>query len=374
MATAGKVPAWSWVFPILGLLFYAAVTVLGIDPALRLSATSLLLIGLLAPILIGTVFAAVHHAETVAAAVGEPFGTLVLTVAVTVIELALIVSVMLTGTSNPELARDTVYAVVMIVCNGLVGLCILAGGLRFREQSFDVTGASIYLAVLIVLATLTLILPNFTRALPGPVYSSSQLVFISLATIALYGVFLFTQTVLHRNYFVPSTQLAVAPANAGQDVGGNASRSHLLLSGIALVLALIAVVLLAKSFAASMHEGLIGLGAPAAVTGVLIALLILMPEAMAALQAAQRNELQKSLNLALGSSLATIGLTIPAVASVNLLLQEQLVLGLEAKEMTLLFMTFSASILTLSTGKTNILFGFLHLVIFGTFLFLSFVP
>jgi Ca2+:H+ antiporter len=374
MAQGGGVPVWSWAFPALGLLFYAAVTVLGIDPALRLNATSLLLIGLLAPVLVGTVFAAVHHAETIAAAVGEPFGTLVLTVAVTVIELALIVSVMLTGTSNPELARDTVYAVVMIVCNGLVGLCILSGGLRFREQSFDVTGASIYLAVLIVLATLTLILPNFTRALPGPVYSSSQLAFISLATIALYGVFLFTQTVLHRNYFVPSTQLTVVPANAGHDAGRGPSRTHLLLSGIALLFALVAVVLLAKSFAAAIHDGLIGLGAPAAVTGVVIALLILLPEAMAALQAAQRNELQKSLNLALGSSLATIGLTIPAVASVNLVLQEQLVLGLDAKEMTLLFMTFSASILTLSTGKTNILFGFLHLVIFGTFLFLSFVP
>ena len=374
MATTGQVPPWSWLFPILGLLFYGTVALLGIDSTLRLSASSLLLLALLAPILVGTVFAAVHHAEAIAAYVGEPFGTLVLTIAVTVIELALIVSVMLTGASNPELARDTVYAVVMIVCNGLVGLCIVSGGLRFREQSFDITGASIYLAVLIVLATLTLILPNFTRALPGPVYSSAQLAFISIATIALYGVFLFTQTVLHRDYFIPSTELAISSGHAATEPRAASSRARLLANGLVLLLALLAVVLLAKSFAASVHEGLLSLGAPGAVTGVIIALLILLPEAMAALQAARRNELQKSLNLALGSSLATIGLTIPAVAAVNLVLQERLVLGLEAKEITLLFMTFSASILTLSTGKTNILFGFLHLVIFGTFLFLSFVP
>jgi Ca2+:H+ antiporter len=366
MTASGRIPVWTWAIPLAGIAFFGITNWLGIggigSSGLIGTAAAILLI----PILIGAVFAAVHHAEEVAAYTGEPYGTLVLTIAVTVIELSLIVSVMLTGEGNPELARDTVYAVVMIVCNGLVGACILFGGLRYREQSFDVTGASIYLAVLIVLATLTLILPNFTRALPGPVYSASQLVFVSIVTIALYAVFLYTQTILHTNYFVSKS--------ASPDEEHRPTQRGAFWGGILLIVAVVAVVLLAKKFAAIVDHGLVAVGAPHAVIGVLIALLVLMPEGMAAVQSARRDQLQKSLNLALGSSLATIGLTIPAVAVVNAVLQKDLVLGLEAKETVLLMMTFAASILTFSTGRTNILYGFLHLVIFGTFLFLTVVP
>lgn len=367
MDTGGRNTVWTWAFPLAGLLFFALAAWLGTEAIDGLSALGIVYAVMLVAVLVGAVFAAVYHAEMVADYTGEPYGTLVLTVAVTVIELALIVSVMLTGKGSPELPRDTVYAVVMIVCNGLVGVCILVGGLRFREQSFDVTGASIYLAVLIVLATLTLILPNYARALPGPVYSNAQLIFVSTATIALYAVFLYTQTILHTAYFVAGT-------TEGPQSGKHVSPRAALLSGLLLVVSVVAVVLLAKTFAAMIDHGLTAWGAPKAVAGVLIALLVLLPESMAALQAARRNALQKSLNLALGSSLATIGLTIPAVATVNVVLQKELVLGLEPKETVLLMMTFAASILTFSTGRTNILYGFLHLVIFGTFLFLTFVP
>ncbi len=368
MAISGRSPVWTWVFPVAGLAFYGAAAWIGTETIESAGAIGAAFGALLIAGLIGSVFAAVYHAEAVADHTGEPYGTLVLTVAVTVIELALIVSVMVTGNGGPELPRDTVYAVVMIVCNGLVGVCILVGCLRFREQSFDVTGASIYLAVLIVLATLTLILPNFTRALPGPVYSSSQLAFVSSATIALYLVFLYTQTILHTGYFVSKKDMSAT------DERGPGSGTAAVINGLLLIVSVVAVVLLAKTFAAMVDHVLTTWGAPKAVVGVLIALLVLMPEGMAALQAARRNELQKSLNLALGSSLATIGLTIPAVAVVNFILQRELILGLAPKEMVLLMMTFAASILTFGTGRTNILYGFLHLVIFGTFLFLTFVP
>lgn len=368
MAPPRKAPAWSWIFPFAGLALFGLISAFGLRMELDGSWLSIVLDASVALVLIGAVFAAVYHSEAIAHFTGEPYGTLILTAAVTVIELALIVSVMLTGESSPSLARDTVYSVVMIVCNGLVGVCILRGGLRFREQSFEVTSVNIYLAVLIVMATITLILPNYAVASPGPVYSDSQLVFISGATVALYGVFLYTQTVRHTAYFVPESDAANGLPDAPH------WRRVILLNGTLLVVALIAVVLLAKKFATVVDQGISTAGAPQAAVGVIIAFLILLPESMSALQAARRDELQKSLNLALGSSLATIGLTVPAVAAVNIVLQEKLVLGLEPKEIALLVMTFAASMLTLGTGRTNILFGFVHLVIFATFLFLTLVP
>jgi Ca2+:H+ antiporter len=311
------------------------------------------------------VFAAVYHAEDVAHITGEPIGTLVLTIAVTVIELALIVSLMLTGKATPTLVRDTVFAVIMIVTTGLVGLCILVGGLRYREQTFDVTSAKIYLAMLIVLTTLTIILPNYTSSAPEHFYSEIQLVFISIATVALYLVFLFTQTVLHRDYFTGERS---APKEMP------ARKNKLVTASFFLCVALVAVVLLAKLFAVVISAGVSAIGAPAGVTGVIIALIVLTPEAIAAVTAASRDNLQKSLNLALGSSLATIGLTIPAIAAANIILQKPLILGLEPRDLALVMMTLAASILTFGTGRTNVLFGFLHLVIFGTFLFFAFVP
>ena len=365
MVHSTRTPVWSWLLPLAGLLLFGVATASGFGDAFASDPVGIATAVLLVPALIGAVFAAVYHAEDVAHITGEPIGTLVLTIAVTVIELALIVSLMLTGKATPTLVRDTVFAVIMIVTTGLVGLCILVGGLRYREQTFDVTSAKIYLAMLIVLTTLTIILPNYTSSAPEHFYSEIQLVFISIATVALYLVFLFTQTVLHRDYFT-------GERNAPKEVP--ARKSKLLTASFFLCVALVAVVLLAKLFAVVISAGVSAIGAPAGVTGVIIALIVLTPEAIAAVTAASRDNLQKSLNLALGSSLATIGLTIPAIAAANIILQKPLILGLEPRDLALVMMTLAASILTFGTGRTNVLFGFLHLVIFGTFLFFAFVP
>lgn len=353
-------PIWSIALPVIALIYSLAAGWLGFDATTSLPAV---LLGLA---LIGAVFAAVHHAEVLAHIFGEPFGTLILTVAVTIIELALIISVMVADQSSPTLVRDTVYAVIMLICTGLVGACILVGGLRFREQSFDVTSISIYLATLIVLATITLVLPNYTLSVPGPKFSDSQLTFISIITIILYSVFLYTQTVLHRDYFVGGKD---GPARTGPLWSSIVGYSLLLL-----VLSLAGVVLLAKKFGILVDHAVDAMGAPHAAVGVVIAFLILLPESIAAINAARADNLQKSLNLALGSSLATIGLTLPAVAAANVWLHEPLELGLGSKELMLLVMTLATSILTFGTGRTNILFGFLHLVIFAVFLFVVFVP
>jgi Ca2+:H+ antiporter len=331
------------------------------------SAGGLVFAAVLLVILFGTVFAAVHHAEVIAERIGEPYGTLLLTLAVTIIEVALIATIMLGEKPVPTLARDTVFAVVMIVCNGLVGVCILAGGLRYREQDVQVTGSNLYLSVLIVLATITLIEPNYTLTTPGPVYSSAQLAFVSVVTLILYGVFLYTQTIRHRDYFISET--------AGiADNGTHASNRTFLLSILLLLVSLLAVVLLAKKFSLVVDAGAALIGAPPAFAGILVALLILLPESVAAIAAARKNDLQKSINLALGSSLATIGLTIPAVAVAAYTLDKQLVLGLNIQDTVLLVLTFFLSMLTFGTGRTNILFGMVHLVVFAVFVFLVFVP
>src|SRR6202167_6316924 len=294
MSAHGPMPRSAWIFPALAGLLFGAATGL-------VFATALLVI------LFGTVFAAVHHAEVIAERIGEPYGTLLLTLAVTIIEVALIATIMLGEKPVPTLARDTVFAVVMIVCNALVGVCILAGGLRYREQDVQVTGSNLYLSVLIVLATMTLIMPNYTLTTPGPVYSAVQLGFVSVVTLLLYGVFLYTQTILHRNYFVGEAAIA--------DGGGQASAGMLGVSILLLLVSLLAVVLLAKKFSLVVDFATARIGAPPAFAGVLVALLILLPESVAAIAAARNNDLQKSINLALGSSVATIGLTIPAVAT-----------------------------------------------------------
>lgn len=365
MVHSARTPVWTWSLPLMGLLLFAGASVAGFGEDFASDPLGLAIAVALVPLLIAAVFAAVYHAEEVAHVTGEPVGTLVLTIAVTVIELALIVSLMLTGKAASTLVRDTVFSVIMIITTGLVGLCILVGGVRYREQTFDVTSAKIYLAMLIVLTTLSIILPNYTSSAPGRLYSTSQLAFISVAIIALYGVFLFTQTVIHRDYFTGHRE---AP-DAATPIQGKLIKSMLLLC-----VALAAVVLLAKLFAIEINAGVAAVGAPPGVSGVVIALIVLMPESISAVNAASRDNLQKSLNLALGSSLATIGLTIPAIAGANIFLQKPLVLGLEPRDISLVMMTLAASILTFGTGRTNVLFGFLHLVIFGTFLFLAFVP
>jgi Ca2+:H+ antiporter len=365
MSTHGPMPRSAWIFPALSVLLFAGVTALHYTFAP--TAGGLVFAGVLLLILFGTVFAAVHHAEVVAERIGEPYGTLLLTLSVTIIEVALIATLMLGEHAATTLARDTVFAVVMIVCNGLVGICILAGGLRYREQDIQVSGSSLYLSVLSVLATITLIMPNYTLTTPGPVYSASQLGFVSTVTILLYGVFLYTQTVRHSDYFVADSGGAIHE-------GPQASNRVIIVSTCLLLVSLLAVVLLAKKFSQVVDAGAALIGAPPAFAGILVALLILLPEGVAAIAAARRNDLQKSINLALGSSLATIGLTIPAVAIAAYVLDKQLVLGLSSQDMVLLALTLLLAMLTLGSGRTNILFGLVHLVVFAVFMFMVFVP
>src|ERR1700710_644521 len=239
MSAHGPMPRSAWIFPALAVLLFAAATALGFT--FPPSAGGLVFAAVLLVILFGTVFAAVHHAEVIAERIGEPFGTLLLTMAITVIEVALITTIMLGDKPAPALARDTVFAVVMIVCNGLVGLCIFIGGIRYREQDFQVSGANLYLSVLFVMATITLIMPNYTLTAPGPIYSAAQLGFVSVVTVLLYAVFLYTQTIRHRDYFVIETV-------GGADGGTHSSNRMLVLSVLLLLVSLLAVVLLAKKF------------------------------------------------------------------------------------------------------------------------------
>ena len=367
MSTHSHMPRSAWVFPALAIVLFAASAIPATGIGFTQSSAGLLFAAVMLVILFGTVFAAVHHAEVVAHRIGEPFGTLLLTMAVTIIEVALIATIMLGDKEVPTLARDTVFAVVMIVCNGIVGVCILVGGLRYREQDFQVTGVNIYLSVLIVLATITLVLPNYTQAVPGPVYSAGQLAFVSIVTVLVYGVFLYTQTIRHRDYFIVETDEEAAEH-------ATAPLREVMLSVALLLISLLAVVLLAKKFALVVDAGAAAIGAPPAFAGVVVALLILLPESVAALAAVRRNEIQKSINLALGSSIATIGLTVPAVAVATYVLNKPLVLGLDARDMVLLLMTLLISFLTFGTGRTNILFGLVHMLVFAVFIFLVLVP
>jgi Ca2+:H+ antiporter len=365
MSAHGPMPKSAWIFPALSIVLFVVAT--ATHYTFAPSPFGLVFAAVLLVILFGTVFAAVHHAEVIAHRIGEPFGTLLLTLSVTVIEVALIATIMLGETEVPTLARDTVFAVVMIVCNGLVGICIFIGGIRFREQDYQVSGANVYLSVLFTLATITLVLPDYTLTTPGPVYSTAQLAFVSIVTILLYGVFLYTQTIRHRDYFVGEA------AGLTEDAAP-VSIGMLAIDLALLLISLLGVILLAKKFSLVVDAAAAAIGAPPAFAGVVVALLILLPESVAAIAAARNNELQKSINLALGSSLATIGLTIPAVAAAAYALDKQLVLGLNAQNTALLVLTFILSMLTFGTGRTNMLFGLVHMVVFAVFVFMVFVP
>jgi Ca2+:H+ antiporter len=324
---------------------------------------------LLAAVLLAAVLSAIHHAEVVAHRVGEPYGTLVLAVSVTVIEVALIVALMLAGgPSANALARDTVFAAIMIACNGIVGLCLVVGGLRHGVLAYRVEGTSPALASLAALAGLALVLPSFTTTTAGPTYSSSQLLFAGAASLALYGVFVFVQTIRHRDYFLP--------------VGSDDEDSHaappsngVALASLALLLvSLVGVVGLAKSLAPALEAGVAAIGAPKSLSGVLIALIVLLPETGAALRAARGNRMQSSLNLALGSGLASIGLTIPVIAGLSPLFPFALVLGLPPMQIVMLTLTLIVGALTLGSGRATVLQGAVHLVLFAAFLFLAVVP
>jgi Ca2+:H+ antiporter len=349
--------------------------------ALPLGALALLAIALVVPVggvlaalcslgLMGAVLAAVHHAEVVAHRVGEPFGTLVLALAVTTIEVALIVSLMLSG--GPEkavLARDTVFSALMIIVNGVVGLCLVLGGLRHREQSFRTEGAGPALAALVALATLVLVLPTFTTTTTDHTYSNAQLAFAAVASLSLWGVFVLVQTVRHRDYFLPPEGVGTEEAHAPPPSVREAWASFFLL-----LASLVAVVGLAKVLSPSIEAGLAAVGAPNAVLGIAISAIVLLPETWAAARAALANRFQTSINLALGSGLATIGLTIPVVALASFFLGQPLVLGLDGKDMVLMALSFAVATITLGTGRTNLMQGAVHLALFATFLFLALVP
>jgi Ca2+:H+ antiporter len=353
-------PVWSIAFPVLGLV------------AVLLPLKSLGLAGTLTAIivLIGSVIAAVHHAEVVAHRLGEPFGTLVLAVAVTVIEVSLIISLMLNGgPESASLARDTVFAAIMLILNGIVGLCLLAGGLRHHEQRFTLRGVSAALCVLAAMAVLSLVLPNYTSSAPAATYAPSQLVFVAVVSLILYGTFVTVQTVRHRDYFLPDDDSPRHDTHADPPDAGTAW-----IAFAVLLVALVSVVLLAKTLAPTVEGAVLAAGLPLTVVGIVIAGLVLAPESLAALRAARRNRIQTSLNLALGSALATIGLTIPSVSVVSLALGIPLSLGLDPKGLTLLFLSLFVATITLGTGRTTVLHGVVHLVILAAYLFVTVVP
>jgi Ca2+:H+ antiporter len=352
---------WTWCIPVLAATLLVGAIITGVGP---------LVAALCAAALIGSVFAAVHHAEVVAHRVGEPLGTLVLAVAVTVIEASLILAMMFADLEKGiAIARDTIYAAVMIICNGVVGVCILVGSLAHREQTFRVEGAGAGLAALIAMSALSLVLPAFTTTTRVGTYSESQLAFVGIASVSLWAVFVFIQTVRHRDYFLPTVDAADPMVHAHPPSSGEAWASFGLL-----VVSLVAVVGLAKMLSAPIERGLAAVGAPRAVIGIVIAMLVLMPETWASVRAARANRLQTSMNLAIGSALASIGLTIPVVALAAIVFELPLVLGLEPKDMVMLCLTFLVSAVTLGTGRTHVMQGAVHLVIFAAFLFLALVP
>ncbi|MEU1255292.1 calcium:proton antiporter [Streptomyces chartreusis] len=324
-------------------------------------------------VLAGAVLAAVHHAEVVAHRVGEPFGSLVLAVAVTIIEVALIVTLMVDGgDKSATLARDTVFAAVMITCNGIVGLCLLVASLRHRTAVFNPEGTGAALATVATLATLSLVLPTFTTSKPGPEFSTVQLTFAAVSSLILYGLFVTTQTVRHRDYFLPITRQG--DVITGDDHADAPSARTAMVSLGLLGLALIGVVGLAKGVSPTIEDGVAAADLPHAAVGVVIALLVLLPETIAALRSARRDRVQTSLNLALGSAMASIGLTIPAVALASVWLTGPLVLGLGPTHMVLLALTVVVSSLTVVPGRATPLQGGVHLVLFAAYLELAINP
>ncbi|MEQ1953264.1 ionic transporter [Mesorhizobium sp. CN2-181] len=327
---------------------------------------SALVIGLV----VATVFVVLHHAEALASVVGEPFGTLILTLSVTIIEASVIVSMMLHGENNPALARESVFSTVMIVTTGIVGVCLTLGGLRHRSQDLRRQGTSAFLAVLMALSVLTLILPNYTLSTSPGTFSSLQLEFVCILSILLYGAFLFSQTVRHQDDFREEFQREAAQNGHGSHQKSTVVSALLLATGLA------GIVLLAEQLAAATEDGLAAVGVTHidAIIGACIATLVLLPEALSAIRAALGNELQRSLNVALGSACATIGLTIPAVAVASLFSGRELTLGLEAGDTVILILALSISVVSFSTGRTTVLTGLVHVVVFVAYLMLIAVP
>ncbi|GAA5109079.1 ionic transporter y4hA [Alloalcanivorax gelatiniphagus] len=376
-------PSWTTLAPVLAIVTLVPAWVLHPEG---------IVLGLLAVLLVAAVLAAVHHAEVVAHRVGEPYGSLVLAVAVTIIEVGLIVTLMVTADKDASgLARDTVFAAVMITVNGIVGLSLLVGALKHHLAVFNPEGTGAALATVIALAVLCLVVPSVTTSEPGPEFTGAQLAFAAIASLALYGMFVFTQTIRHRDFFLPVEQGQHTPTVMMSSGGGDSfehapvdldddghadppSGKAALTSLGLLVLSLVAVVGLAKIESPAIESGVAALGFPQAVVGVVIAILVLAPETIAAVRAAARNRVQVSLNLALGSAMASIGLTIPAIAIASIWLDGPLELGLNQLQTVLLLLTAAVAILTVVPGRAKPLQGGVHLVLLAAFLFLTIAP
>ena len=312
----------------------------------------------------------VRHADCLAIKFGEPYGTLILTLSAISIEVTMISMAMLHGANNPALGRDAIFAVIMIALGGFVGLCLSLGGLRYREQRYNLQGVNSYLNVIMALAVLGLVLPNFTTSTSGPTFSGTQKIFLAVLSLSLYGIFLLIQTLRHSQYFTESQDVVIKSASAPHHLQVRSTPYH---AGM-LVIYLIVVVLLAEKFAIPLDNSIEQFGMPQAFGGAIIAALVLAPEALGAIHATLNNQLQRSVNILLGSVLATIGLTIPAVLTISLITKRPIILGVEGGNLPLLLLTLGASIVTFTSGKTNVLQGCVHLLLFAVFLLLIFSP
>lgn len=330
------------------------------------------ILGWLFLVILFSAFAVVRHAESLAVRLGEPLGTLILTLSVTVIEVMMIAAVMYTGHGNSSLARDTMFAVVMIVLNGMLGLSLLLGGLRYHEQTYNLQGANAFLAVIVPLAVLGLVLPNFTMSSPGPTFSPLQSTFLIVMSIGLYGVFLAIQNLRHRDYFVLPNSAEAGANQQGSGLHDESEFRSVTYHTLLLIAYLLPLVILSKQLAAPIDYGIRVLRAPSAFGGFVVAVLILSPESLGAVRAALINQLQRSVNILLGSVLATISLTIPSVLVIGFITDKTIILGLDTVDTTLLLLTLGLSILTFASPRTNVLLGAVHSLLFLAYLMLVF--
>ena len=339
-----------------------------IADALNQPAMLIALLAIICGVILAAAIAIVRHADVLAHRLGEPAGTLLLTLAITGLEVAMVAFVMSTGAAKPTLARDTMFAVVMLVLNGFLGLALLFGGLRHHEQRYNLQSANAFLVMILPLTVLGLVLPDFTRTTVGPTLSTFQMIFLSVMSIGIYGVFLFVQNRRHRGFFMAPDEIAEATA---PELAHHSSRSTFYHAAMLGFYGL-PLVLLAKQMAAPLDAMVIKLGAPSALGGFIMALLVLTPESIAAIRASLANRLQRSVNILLGSVLASIGLTIPLVIAVSLVTGRTLVLGLDNVDTVMLVLTLLTSILTFSLPRTNVLLGCVHLLLFGAYFMLMF--
>src|SRR6266480_1249981 len=360
-------------FPLLvGLGTIAILLVVGSDLN-ELTTRALPLLGVfvwLFVVILWSAICVVRHADCLAIKLGEPYGTLILTLSAISIEVVMISTAMLHGANNPTLGRDAIFAVVMIALNGFVGLCLLIGGLRYREQYYNLQGVNSYLNVIMTFAVLGLVLPNFTTSKSGPNFSTEQEVFLVVVSLLLYAIFLLIQTVRHRQYFLESKHVGMASTSAHHPLQVRSTAFHAAM----LLLYLVAVIFMAEKFAIPLDNSIEKFHMPQAFGGAIIAALVLSPEGLGAVRASLENQLQRSINILLGSVLATIGLTIPAVLTIGLITKRPVTLGVEGGNLPLLLLTLAISVVTFTSRKTNVLQGCVHLLLFAVFVLLIFAP